>query len=113
MFKSKRAAGDGGNVAILIILIALFMVLYLLFVPPEVRDDLLGESSSNSGSSSSSSERAELLAESPGILYPTKTQIGVHDIANMNLFLKTQPKVTDLAQNLIIKNSLSQDHLQG
>ncbi|MEK6948209.1 MAG: hypothetical protein AABX19_03105 [Nanoarchaeota archaeon] len=106
MFKSKRAAGDGGNVAILIILIALFMVLYLLFVPPEVRDDLLGESSSNSGSSSSSSERAELLAESPGILYPTKTQIGVHDIANMNLFLKTQPKVTDLAQNLIIKNSL-------
>ena len=45
------------------------------------------------------------MAESPGILYPTKTQIGVM-ILQHESFLKTQPKVTDLAQNLIIKNSL-------
>lgn len=106
MFNDKRAAGDGSNVAVIIIIIALFMVLYLLFVPPEVRDELLGESSTSGSSSSSSSERKELLAESPGILYPTKTQVGVHDIANMNLFLKTQPKLIDLAQNLNVKASL-------
>ena len=106
MILRKKGQTDGGSVAVIIIVIALFMVLYILFVPPDVRHDLLNLQNDSSVSTSTGRERQELIAESPGVVSPTKSSIFVHKLSSMNLFLKTEPKVTKLASNLIVKNGL-------
>lgn len=110
MFRNKKGAADGSNVAVIIILIALFMVLYILFVPPDVRRDLLeGTNLSDDDSINKDSAKRELLAESPGTVYPVKSAVSLHKLPNMNLFLKTEPKIVNLASSLVVKNGLFAD----
>mgnify|MGYP001613299378 CR=1 FL=1 len=105
MLKCKKGSSDGSAVFVIIIIIALFMVLYILFVPPDVRQDIL-EGNNESAEKSEDSERQELLAESPGSVFPTKTSITVHKLSDMNLFLKTEPKITNLASSITVKKSM-------
>ena len=108
MIRSKKRAEVGGTqVAVIIIIIALFMTLYVLFIPPKERGELLGTNQTSTGSFGTSSEgKLELLAESPGLLTPTTETATVHRISSVNIFLKVEPKIISLAQNLLVSNGL-------
>src|SRR3989344_1315725 len=110
MFRNKKGAADGSSVAVIIILIALFMVLYILFVPPDVRRDLLeGTNLSGGASVDKAADKRELIAESPGTVFPVKSAVSLHKLPNMNLFLKTEPKIVNLSSSLVIKKGLFSD----
>ena len=106
MIENKKGKGDGSSVAVILIVIALFMVLYILFIPPEERRGLLDSDRENVTSSSASSAKLELLAESPGIISPTRDFGTKHSIPSVNIFIKTEPKLDQLAQNIVVKNGL-------
>lgn len=97
---------DARYVAVLIILIALFMILYILFVPPEQRRVLLEQEFDGSLNDSRLSDGEDLLAVSPGTVSPRKETVQEHDLGAVNVFVKTEPKVAQLASNLLVKRSL-------
>lgn len=102
--KNKRAQDTGSGVAVLILLITLFMVLYILLLPPEQREEILNQSTSEDGSSEFVSKT--ILSESPGQLYTTQESNIVHDISAINLFIKSEPITTKLANSLEISKGL-------
>ena len=107
MHKSKRAEG-GGNVAVILVVIAIFMVLYLLFVSPEERQRILQSDNSSDlqGSNTGTIKGLELLAESPGEVNPTKEFAAVHRMSSVNIFLKEEPVIKDLASSIQVVKSL-------
>src|SRR3989338_3172161 len=104
---SKKGQKEGGTVAVILVIIAFFMVLYILFIPPSDRDKLLnnpvqGSSQNNAGTF----PVIELLTESPGLVSPN-SQFGTrHSMQDINLFVKTEPKIDVLSPNLAVKNGL-------
>ncbi|HLC58260.1 MAG TPA: hypothetical protein VJI68_00195 [Candidatus Nanoarchaeia archaeon] len=109
MPRSKKAQSEGGAVAVILIIIALFMVLYLLFISPEERERILD--SNNTGSSigtsgRSSFSRIELVAESPGLVTPTKEFAIVHRLPGVNIFLKEEPSFKPLSSDLTVSRTL-------
>ena len=108
MLRSKKAASEGTAIATIIIIIALFMTLYILFIPPAEREQLLQQNTTTTPSSggTTSSGRLELLAESPGMVTPTTEFATVHRIPSINLFLRDEPKITTLAQNLQVSKGV-------
>jgi len=105
MLRSKRAQREGAAVAILLIVIALFMTFYILFIPPEDRNQLLQINQTNT-SEGSSVGQVELLAESPGWVTPTAESATIHGIPSVNVFLKSEPKIINLAQSLVVEKSV-------
>ncbi len=106
MIKNKKGA-DGGSVAVILIIIALFMVLYILFIPPADRDLLLNQPNSSSNINSNVvNGKIELLFASPGRLNPNEEFGTMHPLQDVNLFVKTEPKLVSLSQNLNVENSL-------
>ncbi len=96
---------DGKGVAILLLLIALFMILYILLLPPEQREDILNQSVSN-GVSEENVQTKVLFIETPGEIYPTKEDTVVHEMSPANIFIKSDPKTSILADSLEISKSL-------
>ena len=106
--KNRRAQEEGKAVGVLLLIIALFVVLYMLFIPPEERADLLGEDTSDLTTTNvpSTSSETEILADAPGIVSPNLNFGTTHNIPSVNLYVKTEPKITPLASSLIIKKAL-------
>ncbi len=102
----KKAVAWGA--AVLVILIALFMVLYILMVSPEERERLLYPNETaeqpvpEAPTEAIAEENVSLLIESPGKLYVTKTDKVKHEIPSINLYVKTQPSLKQLAESLTI-----------
>ncbi len=106
MPRSKRAQ-EGTAVTGIIIVIALFMVFYILFIPPAEREQLLNQNNTNNGNLPPTSPYAiELLAESPGLVTPLSDFATVHRIPSVNVFLRSEPKIITLAQNLQVSKSV-------
>lgn len=100
---------EGASVAVILIIIAFAIALYIILVSPEEREKLLTEDLGYDGTSTSeeaTTEVTELITESPGRLSPVQEYGNSHDINSVNLFVKTEPKVIDLAKNLYVKKNL-------
>lgn len=104
----KESILDGRYVAVLILLIALFMILYILFVPPEQRQVLLEQDIGGQPSSSVAVAQGteEVFAVSPGEISPKKDTVQEHALSAVNLFVKTEPKIMQLASSLVVKTAL-------
>ena len=105
---NKRAEDEGKAVAVIIIILAFSIALYVILISPEERDKLLNEDLGyNDGTSiEDTTEITELLTETPGRLSPVREYGTRHKISSVNLFVKTEPKLIDLANSLYIKKSL-------
>ncbi len=97
----KGQVSEGKFVASLIFLIGFAIVLYVLFIPPADRQQLL--SGSNDSDFGIGSGRIELLSESPGFISPNRAFGVVHQLPSVNIFVKKEPKVLNLAQSLNVK----------
>lgn len=107
MHFNKKGQKEGGQIATILILIAFFMTLYILFIPPADREKILeGTSNDLNLNTEKISETIELLAQSPGIVSPSKSLADSHSIPSINLFVRTEPNIEQLAQNLLVKKSL-------
>ena len=98
---SKKGQKEGMAVAFIIGAILVFTIIYILVAPPEVREQLLNQSDLKT----ISIEKSNLLSESPGKLTLDNNQITAHKIPNINLYFKTEPKVTALANQLEVYRS--------
>src|SRR3989338_7757107 len=108
--KKGEEFSSGGSVAVILIVIALFMTLYLLFISPEERAKILkGDNDTDDDLDDKDSRRIELVAESPGLVSPTREFPTTHRIPSINIFLKTEPTIKQLASSLKISNSLFSD----
>jgi len=104
---------SGSSVAVLVFLIALFMVLYILMLPPADRDALLNQNEDDMSSSSSNLTTDVLLEQSPGLLKPFDSNTMRHKIDSVNLYLKEEPIISDLANSLYLSKALfSEDKRQ-
>ena len=105
LIKMKKGQVDTKNVAILVFVMGLLMLAYVLLIPPEDRRQLLGEDNDTSASGSTSKSEL-LLLESPGLLSPTKENEIKHEINLINLYVKTEPEIINLADTISVSNSL-------
>ncbi|MBS3175583.1 hypothetical protein J4440_06905 [Candidatus Woesearchaeota archaeon] len=104
---SKKGQKEGTAIAVVLIIIAFFMVLYILFIPPEERNKILeGNNNNELDSTNNLLSRIELLAQSPGVVSPATDLGQIHPIPSISLFVRTEPSIEQLAQNLIIKKGL-------
>lgn len=109
----KKSQTQSGSIAVLIILIALFMALYLLFLPTEERTRLLwGNLTSDNQTSTDNLITDVLLSQSPGLLKPFEKDTEKHEIDAVNLFLKEEPKTSDLATSISFSKSLFKEDVQ-
>lgn len=108
MLKNKRAEGEGKAVAVLLLVIALFIALYVLILPPEERSQLLGENETDVTDTTRTTREGsvELFTSTPGLVSPEKTFGTNHQINSVNLFVKTEPKLINLASSLEVSRSL-------
>ncbi|GEM_PF-1321642 len=115
MYSTKKGqAPDGRFVSYIILLLALSMILYLLFIPPSEREQILNQqtesnSYGNSSSTSSLASHEEILVTAPGLVTPDKAFGTEHQLPPINLFLKTEPSIVNLAQTLSVKNGMFDD----
>jgi hypothetical protein len=109
----KKSQTQAGSIAVLIILIALFMTLYLLFLPAKDRAELLGQNKTVSEEENKTTLKADyLLSQSPGLLKPFESDTEKHKIDAVNLFLKDEPEVIDLANSIFVSKSLLKEDVQ-
>ena len=105
----KKSQTSAGGIAVLIFLIALFMVLYLLFVPPEERARLLGENKTNDVNQDTNIQGVKtniLLTQTPGLLKPFEEDTSKHEIDSIQLYLRNEPLIDDLATSLTISKTI-------
>lgn len=95
---------SAGNIGVLVFLIAAFLALFILLLPPEDREELLRTNSSTS--SDDNSDNAFLLSQSPGLLNTLSADESLHKIDSINLFLRDEPIVSDLASRLTVKEGV-------
>jgi len=100
----KRAQSSASNVAVLVFLIAVFMALFVLLLPSEDRTELLN--SNLDGDQEESSKETLLLTQSPGLLKPSSDDETIHKIDSVNLFLRDEPSVSDLATKLVVSQGV-------
>lgn len=108
MYRSKKGKNEGGAVAVILIALAFTMVIYIMFIPPEERQRLLDENITDDDRylDDDYMEMIELVAESPGLVTPTREAATIHRIPTVNIFLKEEPKIITLAQSLSVSNGL-------
>jgi len=105
----KKSQTSAGSIAVFIVLIALFMVLYLLFVPPEERARLLGENKTNDINQDINVQGIKtntLLTQTPGLLKPFDEDTSKHEIDSIQLYLRNEPLIDDLATSLTISKTI-------
>ena len=105
----KKSQTSAGSIAVFIVLIALFMVLYLLFVPPEERARLLGENKTNDINQDINVQGLKtntLLTQTPGLLKPFDEDTSKHEIDSIQLYLRNEPLIDDLATSLTISKTI-------
>src|SRR3989344_1421307 len=95
---------SAGNIGVLVFLIAAFLALFILLLPAEDREELLRTNSSVD--SDSTSGNAILLSQSPGLLNTLTADESLHKIDSINLFLRDEPIVSDLASRLTVKEGV-------
>ncbi|MBS3152938.1 hypothetical protein J4426_00010 [Candidatus Woesearchaeota archaeon] len=105
----KRAQSSASNVAVLVFLIAVFMALFVLLLPSEDRNELLN---SNLDGDDDSSSETFLLTQSPGLLKPSSDDETIHKIDSVNLFLRDEPSVSDLATKLIVSRGVFSSNIR-
>jgi hypothetical protein len=106
---------QGSSVAVLIVLIALFMALYLLFLPAKDRAELLQSNTTNDSSDKEDIailREGTLLSQNPGLLKPFEKESNKHDINSVNLFLRDEPKIIELANSISISKGVSSEDNQ-
>ena len=101
----KKAQASAGNVAVLIFLIAIFMALFILLLPAQDRSDLLNKDLDDKNGDDSDGE-VFILTQSPGLLKPSSDDETTHKIDSVNLFLRSEPAVSDLAARLIVSKGV-------
>jgi len=98
--KKRGIAPEGLNVSILIILIALFIIAYVILLPPEEREKLLEIEEVGEGWVKT------LLSESPGLIGPLEEETIRHQLAPIDLFLRTEPDISYLVSSLYLERGL-------
>ena len=104
----KKSQTSAGSISILIVLIALFMVLYLIFIPPQDRKELLGinETSENGETPGTGSGAGNvLLSQNVGLLKPSTSDESEHEIDSLQLYMKNEPFIDDLASSITVSRS--------
>ncbi len=92
------------SMAVLVLVIALLIVFYVVLVPPAEREKLLG-------SELASGEGLVLLSESPGLIGGDERVVR-QELAPMNLYIKTEPALIDLANKFTTKKNLLSERIQ-
>src|SRR3989338_3640913 len=100
-----RGQTSAGNVAVLVLLIAIFLALFILLLPAEDRNELLSENL-DTDENGNSEKDVLLLAQSPGLLKPSSDDETIHKIDSVNLFLRDEPAVADLATRLSVSKNV-------
>ena len=95
---------SAGNIGVLVFLIAAFLALFILLLPSEDRQELLR--TNNSISSNDDFNTVVLLSQSPGLLNTLTADESLHKIDSINLFLRDEPIVSDLASRLTVKEGV-------
>jgi len=103
---NNKAQKEGKPVAIIVLLIALFMVFYIMFLPPADRNALLNINNESTSASAGGSLR-EVLSVNPGIVSPGSDFNKRHEMQPVNLFIKSEPTIENLASSLVVSNSLT------
>jgi len=97
---------SAGPIAVLVFLIALFMAIYVLLIPQEDRDALLNQTSDDLKGIERSGESLYLLEpKNPGEIKPFASDIEIHDIDSVNVFIRDEPDVSLLSNSLSISKS--------
>ena len=91
---------SAGNIGVLVFLIAAFLALFILLLPSEDRENLLRTNTSIASSRDSSN--VVLLSQAPGLLNTASADESLHKINSINLFLRDEPLVSDLASKLTL-----------
>jgi hypothetical protein len=112
-----RKGQSAGDIAVFIFLIAVFVVIYVLMVPPSTREELLGINSTtavfdDNASILTQNSNGLLLSEVPGIVKPFDKGMSSHEMDDVAIYIKNEPKTTDLAAQLEVSNSLFGDKSQ-
>ncbi|MCD4666444.1 hypothetical protein K8R47_01390 [archaeon] len=105
---NKGQTKTGTNVGFLIFLIALFIVLYILLLPPEDRNQLLNQTSDENGNGGNGpvTDSDVLLLQNPGTLKVLEDETEIHEIDAVNLYIRNEPVVNDLATSVYVRKSL-------
>lgn len=91
------------SMAVLVLIIALLIVFYVVLVPPAEREKLLGPELTG--------EELVLLSELPGLIGGDE-RIVREELAPINLYIKTEPELIDLAHKFTIKKNLLSERVQ-
>jgi len=103
----KKSQTSAGSISILIVLIALFMVLYLIFIPPQDRKELLGINETNeNGETPGTVSGNVLFSQNVGLLKPSTSDESEHEIDSIQLYMKNEPFIEDLASSVTISRSI-------
>jgi len=102
----KGEVSNAGAITALIIMIALFMALYVVLLPPEDRAKLLNQTYESSGVNEDEFSSNTLLLESPGLVSPVEDKSIEHNLNPINLFVKSEPDISLLADSLYISKGL-------
>jgi len=81
----------------------------LLFVPPEERARLLGENKTNDINQDINVQGIKtntLLTQTPGLLKPFDEDTSKHEIDSIQLYLRNEPLIDDLATSLTISKTI-------
>ncbi len=108
---SKRGQYEGSNVAVIIAMIAVLLVGYLILIPPEEREKLLGEDEDNGDNGVVAKEHL-LLSETPGMMYTFESESVKHKLAPIDLYLRTKPDVSSLANSILVSRSLFSNNVK-
>ena len=113
---SRKAEANASNVAVVIFLIAIFLAIYVLLLPVEDRAQLLGENLTSSTTDDNGrvirGSSVVILSQSPGLLEPLEGDTVVHRVDPVNLFLRDEPKIDDLAASIQIRNGVFGDEVR-
>ena len=94
-----------------LIIFAFLMVLYFLTMPAQERAELLGQDYTQDNSNSGNTfvfEEDNLLFEYPGLLSLDSGEVD-HNLNSMNLFVKNEPRISDLVSNVQVSRSWFSD----
>ncbi len=100
----KSGQTSAGNVAVLVFLIAAFLAIFVLLLPSEDRNELLNRDLDDKRIDNE--KEIVLLTQSPGLLKPSSDDETIHKIDSVNLFLRDEPVVADLAVKLSVSEGV-------
>ncbi|MEK6974702.1 MAG: hypothetical protein AABW41_05710 [Nanoarchaeota archaeon] len=101
----KKGQGGGSSIMVLLILLALFIVLYVLLLPPSERELLLDLNNTDTTNNGPGIGSNVLLYEIPGTIVPEEDNEIEHKMDSVNVFVKSEPVIRDLASSLQVERS--------